>query len=254
MRACRAALTAAALMLASGACSSEEAGESRYIRRFGPYPTEWTRVSQEPTRAEKGQMEIWEVSQYPPGAQPTPEQQEAADRLIERCEQAAQKHGWEDFEKALADGFTMLRNDGRHYHKEEYVFDDVVLDPERPEFLMYYDTPQGKRLVGFMFYVAESMDRGPQIGGPLTVWHYHLFKTAVCQLGMARGRDGRKKDLLPVGEADESGRCERGTPIHRGLEMLHVWLIRNPMGPFGTLMYIPPDIVKEELEKRDRRQ
>ena len=85
-----------------------------------------------------GRMEIWEVSQYPPGAQPTPEQQEAADRLIERCERAVQKHGWEDFQKALADGFKLLPNDRRHYYNEEYVFDDRVLDPERPEFLMYY--------------------------------------------------------------------------------------------------------------------
>jgi hypothetical protein len=34
--------------------------------------------------------------------------------------------------------------------------------------------------------------------------------------------------------------------------MLHVWLIGHPQGPFGTRMSIPPNMVKEELEKRDR--
>jgi len=197
-------------------------------------------------------MEIWEVSQYPPGAQPTLEQRNAADQLIERCERAVQKHGWEDFQKALADGFKLLQADRRHYYNEEYVFDERVLDPEHPEFLMYYDTPQGKRLVGFMFYVAGPMDRGPQIGGPLTVWHYNLFSTAVCPLGLARGHNRRGKGLLRVAEVDERGRCARGIPTHRGREMLHVWLIRHPQGPFGTQMSIPPEIVKQELEKRDR--
>ena len=252
MRACTAALAAAALELAAGACSSEEAGEARYIRRFVPFTTAWERVSREPTTAEKGAMEIWEVSQFPPGAQPTPEQRDAADRLIARCEQAVQRHGWEDFQQARADGFKLLPNDRQHYYNEEYVFDDRVLDPEHPEFLMYYDTPQGKRLVGFMFYVAAPMDRGPQIGGPLTVWHYHLFSRAVCTLGMSRGRDRGGQGLLPVAEADERGRCARGVPTYRGLEMLHVWLIRHPLGPFGTRMYVPPEIVTEELEKRDR--
>lgn len=78
-----AARAAAALGLGSGACSSQETGEARYIRRFIPYPNEWQRVSREPTRAESGIMEIWEVSQHPPDAQPTPAQQEAADRLVE---------------------------------------------------------------------------------------------------------------------------------------------------------------------------
>jgi len=253
MRACTVALAAAALGLASSACSSEEAGEARYIRRFLiPDPTAWERVSREPTRSETGGMEIWEVSQYPPGAQPTLEQRNAADQLIERCERAVQKHGWEDFQKALADGFKLLQADRRHYYNEEYVFDERVLDPEHPEFLMYYDTAQGKRLVGFMFYVAGPMDRGPQIGGPLTVWHYNLFSTAVCPLGLARGHNRRGKGLLRVAEVDERGRCARGIPTHRGREMLHVWLIRHPQGPFGTQMSIPPEIVKQELKKRDR--
>ena len=236
MRVCTAALVAA-LGLASGASGSEEAVEARYIRRFFPDTSEWESREHEPMRTEKGKMELWEVSQFPPGAEPTREQQEAADGLVERSNRAVEKHGWEDFQNAVADGFQSHPNDGRHYFNAEYVFDDRVLDPERPEFLMYYETPQGKRLVGFMFYMAQITDRGPQIGGPLTVWHYHLFPQDRCLLGMKR---------RPHGD------CAWGVPIRRGSEMLHAWLIRHPLGPFGTRMYVPPEIVKEELEKRDR--
>jgi hypothetical protein len=251
MWACTTALAAAALGLILGACSWEESGEARYIRRFLiPDPGEWERTSVEPTKTEGERMEIWEVSQYPPGAQPTAEQQEAADQLVERCERAVQEHGWEDFETAQADGFTLPKNERRHYYNEENVFDDRVLDPDHPEFLMYYDTPRGKRLVGFMFYVAAPMDRGPQIGGPLTMWHYHLFSTEVCPLGLARQRDPSGKGLLPAADGDEV--CARGTLMHRSPEMLHVWLIDHPTGSFGTQMFIPHEIVTEELEKRDR--
>jgi hypothetical protein len=265
MRVCTAALVAV-LGLASGASGSEEAVEARYIRRFFPDTSEWESREHEPMRTEKGKMELWEVSQYPPGAQPTREQQEAADGLIERSNRAVQKHGWENFQNAVADGFKSHPNDGRHYFNAEYVFDDRVLDPERPEFLMYYDTPEGKRLVGFMFYSATPTDPGPQIGGPLTVWHYHLFPKAVCMLGMLRKPDPRAQDSLPGAEADERGAeadergaeadepgsCAWGSRLYRGPEMLHLWLINHPLGPFGTRMHMTPETVKEELEKRDR--
>ena len=155
-------LALAGLALVSAACSGGEAGDARHIRRFTPFTNEWARVSPEPTRAAKETMEIWEVSEFAPGTQATPEHRAAARRLIERCEQAVRKHGWEDYEKGRADGFEPLPKDGRHYYNTDYLFDDRVLDPERPEFLMYYDTPEGERLVGFMFYVATQADRGPR--------------------------------------------------------------------------------------------
>ena len=89
-------------------------------------------------------MVIREVSLYAPGTEPTAAQREAAEALIERAKRAAREKDWESFETAQAAGFRLLANDRRHYVNEEYVLDDVILDPERPEFLMYYDTPDGK--------------------------------------------------------------------------------------------------------------
>jgi hypothetical protein len=58
-----------------------------------------------------------------------------------------------------------MPDDDRHFMSEEFLLDDRILDPERPEFLMYYATPEGMALTGLMFYVRSVGDWGPQIGG-----------------------------------------------------------------------------------------
>ena len=55
-----------------------------------------------------------------------------------------------------------------------------MLDCDKPEFLMYYDTPQGKGLAGLMFYMDTPAGWGEQIGGPLTIWHYHVWAPIQC--------------------------------------------------------------------------
>ena len=49
--------------------------------------------------------------------------------------------------------------------------------PDRPEFLMYRDTPSGKLLMGFMFFTRTLEERGPQPGGSLAPWHFHPWGT-----------------------------------------------------------------------------
>jgi len=124
---------------------------------------------------------------------------------------------------------------------EEYLLDGRTLDPERPEYLMYYDTSRGKSLVGFMFYVSEIDERGEQIGGPLTVWHYHVWSRPHCFA---------KRGLLAVGFAGPEGECERGEPSFRSAEMLHVWLVDHPHGPFATRMRIDPRLLEHLVRER----
>ena len=70
------------------------------------------------------------------------------------CARAAPCSSWRrSCWRVQADGFIGLFQDRRHYAKWEFVNDDVVLDPERPEFLMYYASPDGMQLIGFMFYI-----------------------------------------------------------------------------------------------------
>lgn len=118
-------------------------------------------------------MAIWEVSIHPPGAEPTPEQERAAQELVEASHRAVLAHGWQDHAVALADGFYRMPNDRRHFHKDAHLLDDRILDPDHPEFLMYEPSPDGMALTGLMFLMPRQV-RGPQVGGPLTVWHYHL--------------------------------------------------------------------------------
>ncbi|MDP6979308.1 MAG: hypothetical protein QF570_12010 [Myxococcota bacterium] len=228
------------------ACAPEappETGPPRWARRIVPFENTWRPESEIPAEPQESPaMVLWELTAFEPGSPPTPEQQAAADALLEDCYRAALEHGWYDFEKGLADGFQLMFEDRRHYENREYILDDRVLDPDRPEFLMYYGTPRGKRLSGFMFYTDEPLARGPQPGGNLMIWHYHVWKQTLCLL------DG----LVSVGVGDSSGRCKDGTPTHRSPEMLHVWLIDHPEGPFTTSMMLEPRLFRRLVEQRNR--
>jgi len=235
------------LLTVFSACPSEqvedEGARERWARRFLPFNKQWlpeSTISRKPPKAPM--MVIWELSAYSPGTEPTPEQREAAKELIRACERAARENGWFDFQKGLSDGFTLMRSDRRHFHNQEYLFDDRIVDPEHPEFLMYYQTPQGRKLVGFMFYVRQLEDRGPQVAGPLTVWHYHIWSKLNCL------RDG----IMPIALPDQFGKCPRGgTPTYRSPEMMHVWLIDHPGGPFATSMWLNADLVQALVAKRE---
>ena len=107
-------------------------------------------------------MEIYEVSQYADGSEPSDAQRRAADDFARQSFASAEKHGWFDFEKALNDGFKLMFGDRVHYANEAFIIDDHLLDPDRPEFLLYYDTPKGKRLAGVMCLTRKLGERGPR--------------------------------------------------------------------------------------------
>jgi hypothetical protein len=184
-------------------------------------------------------MTMLEVTRYA-GLDPTPEQKAAAEDLVRRCESSAEKHGWYDFAKATADGFKLKVSDETHYNNIDFLFDDHVLDPDRPEYLMFYDTPKGKVLAGFMFVPRNNTEEGPQIGGNLTRWHYHTWSSPICLV----------KGILDTGPLVD-GRCDTGSPSSRSPEMLHVWLLDHPSGRFATAMYLPQDVLERLVADRD---
>ena len=223
-----------------GALASAQA-EERWARRFLPVDPSWRLESEVPEAPQKSPgMVIWEVSTFPEGEPASGAHREAAADFQERCYQAALRNGWLDFEKGLADGYRIMFGDREHYANWEFVRDGRVLDPDRPEFLMYYGTPQGKKLAGFMFLSDTPEGPGPQVGGPLSIWHWHTWTRIGCL------REG----LLSIGVADKQGRCGRGVPTHRSPEMLHLWLIDHRDGPFATNMSIKPMEIRELLEQR----
>ncbi len=221
------------------ATSPDESPAHRWTRRTSPPSKGWIRESEAPSKPQRSpRMTVWEVTGYAPGTEPSEEQRQAAAELVERCYEAAKRHGWYDIEKGKADGFAQA--DRRHYRNAEFFFDDRVLDPDSPEHLMYYPMPDGKyELAGFMFVVRSRDDSGPQIGGPLTIWHHHVTATKDCYRG------GVIQSRFP-----EDGECEGGYRSHRTLEMMHVWLIDHPQGPFATAMTISPDVVAKKVSVR----
>jgi uncharacterized membrane protein len=163
-------------------------------------------------------------------AAPTEAQRQWADEFVARCFESARRHGWLNFETALADGFKLQWDDRSHYVNREFLFDQQILDPDRPEFLMYRDTPRGKLLMGYMFYARSIDERGPQPGGSLALWHYHPWgPRGYCAEG----------GLLPVSRPGADGSCTDGQRVLRSAEMLHVWFIDHPLGPFADAMLFP---------------
>ncbi|MDQ1520228.1 MAG: hypothetical protein QOI55_1301, partial [Actinomycetota bacterium] len=77
--------------------------------------------------------------------------------------------------------------------------------------------------VGVMYMNADRP--GPQIGGPLTVWHTHCQQRMPCIT--ANGR------LVPA----EAAHCRLDQQAHDW--MLHVWLVPNPGGVFAFEMVSP---------------
>lgn len=109
---------------------------------------------------------------------------------------------------------------------------DESLNPEKPETLLYIDHPSKGRILAGVMYIADGVaDEGSQVAGPLTAWHYHQGDKEDC----------KKQGVIPSNpEPDKYGRiCTDGVMSLRGPEMLHVWFIEHPEGPFASRMSVP---------------
>jgi hypothetical protein len=198
-------------------------------------PRMWEPYRQIDPRTVSGYQEMYEVTQFPREEPATDAQRHQAEEFVRRCREAAARHGWSAFDQARRDGFQLLPEDPWHYVNTAYALDEKQLDPDRPEVLMFYDTPAGKRLAAFMFLARGIADHGRQIGGPLTLWHFHVWAQPKC-FGEA---------WFVVGEPDSDGRCENGVLASRSPEMLHVWLIDHPSGPFSADMTLTDEMQKQ---------
>ena len=106
----------------------------------------------------------------------TPEQQAAAENLVAIT--LIRLPQWTDPAVAEASGFRSI-GDGltgvEHFVNPAFMEDDVILDPDRPESLVYDTTGGGRRLVAAMYMVARGtpLDAVPDVGGALMQWHTH---------------------------------------------------------------------------------
>lgn len=169
----------------------------------------------------------------------TPEQQARAENLIATT--LGHLPTFADPAAAEAAGFRSIRDGGtgyEHYIHSDYRADGRVLDPDRPESLVYQVRGGQKTLVAAM-YMAEpgtTLETTPELGGALTQWHIHdnLCFTPEGQV---------------AGLTDAEGACTAPLVKFEPVPMIHVWIVPHPCGPFAALEGIAGGSIKPGEER-----
>jgi hypothetical protein len=133
---------------------------------------------------------------------------------------------YQDVNVALADGYRAQTPEATTVHYENKKYEGrnrPVMDPSRPQGLVYARTPRGPVLLGAMFVLADQNQRGNDFNGAATGWHLH---PNVCVSPASMTLSGI---LTPYGNCPPLSFAIISTP------MLHVWRPDMPNGQFGEL-------------------
>ena len=161
---------------------------------------------------------------------PTPAQVDAANQLYAETKLAILPY--QDWHKAWEDGYrpggsTSLPS--THWMNQRYVDAGYVMDPHRPQGLVYANTHHGPVLIGALFQMKGLDQFGPDPGGPMTAWHQH---ENICFTPF-----GFEFSLMTPFSICPAGAIDISAP-----PMLHVWIVDNPKGgPFAV--DIDPSVV-----------
>lgn len=157
----------------------------------------------------------------------TPAQQAAAENLISNTLSHLPQYA--DPTVAEAAGYATIHDGStgyEHFINAAYQGDGRVLDPDRPESLVYQIIDGERTLVAAM-YMAEpgtTLETVPELGGPLTQWHVH---GDLCFTPPPNSR--------VAGLTDSNGECAPGLLKPEPVPMIHVWIRPHPCGPFAAL-------------------
>jgi hypothetical protein len=199
------------------------------------------------------EVPIYEVTRYPDD-EPTKQYLNNSWELYNRTYEAAARNGWFEYKNAVKQGYIdYVLADGVHHYNASYYLDGEILNPEKPESLIYYENPENKSneiLVGVMYQNMKK--EGEQVGGPLTIWHYHpIIQRKLRRLNKTISQETRYDDYEQlVNEAYKKVPEDR---LNRTGEMIHVWFVEHPEGPFGTTMSVPSSSLKNP-EKMARKE
>jgi hypothetical protein len=172
----------------------------------------------------------------------TPEQQAFAENLVAATLRDLPQ--WADPAVAEAAGFRSIRDGAtghEHYIQWDWIDDDVFLDPDQPESLVYRPRADGtKELVSAMYMLPSSysLDDVPDWGGGLMQWHVHgdLCFTDDPAAPTVAGTKAIGDSCRP--------------PLVDGplAPIIHVWIVPNQCGPFAALEGIAGGQVPEGEE------
>jgi hypothetical protein len=139
-------------------------------------------------------------------------------------------HKFQTPQMAYALGYRSI-NDAltgdEHYVNWSFGDDGHLLDPNRPESVVYETRNGQQTAVAMMFSlpIGSSFADVPNVGGALTQWHVHAN---LCLTEDAQHR-------VVSGITGVNGTCPPGTSKAGNTPMLHVWVIPNSCGPFAAL-------------------
>jgi len=164
----------------------------------------------------------------------TPRQQAAAENLLSATIVALPEFA----DPAAVEGMGFVSiGDGflghEHYLNPANMSDGRVLDPSRPESLVFDTSTTPKKLVAAMYMLnpGDTLDDVPELGGALTQWHVH---DNLCFTGPR-----------VTGLTDADGQCPPGSAKGTEVPMIHVWITPHPCGPFAALEGIAGGTVPE---------
>jgi len=152
----------------------------------------------------------------------TPEQVAAAAQLYAETKVAVLPY--QDWHKAWAAGYRPgggANLGSTHWMNQAYVDAGYVMDPRRPQGLVYANSKHGPVLIGAMFQMKHIGQFGPDPGGPLTAWHQHE-NICVTPIGLEFSL------MTPFAT------CPLGSIDVSASPMLHVWIVDNPGGQFAV--------------------
>ena len=173
----------------------------------------------------------------------TPEQQAAAENLI--AVTLVRLPQWSDYKVAEAAGFRSIGDaltGHEHFINWDWINDDVTLDPDMPESLVYEPQPDGsKKLVSAMYMLPDdvALEDVPDIGGALMQWHIH------DNLCFTANTDEPKVAGLVNGQ----GECNPPLVKFRPAPMIHVWITPHRCGPFAALEGVGAGQIEEGEER-----
>jgi hypothetical protein len=158
----------------------------------------------------------------------TPVELERAETLIENTIRDLKR--FRTPEQAYAAGYRSIGDavtGDEHYVNWSYANDGHILDPTRPESVVYERVNGKQQAVAAMYGMpfGSTFADVPDVGGALTQWHVH------ADLCLTDNPEQR----VVAGLTTIQGGCPPGTSKAGNTPMLHVWTIPNPCGPFAAL-------------------
>jgi hypothetical protein len=207
-----------ALVLAAAACGSSSPQASSPTKPAGAPPTTAAKPSPKPA----GSITLQPV----PGT--TKVELERAETLIETTIKDLRR--FRTPAQAYAAGYRSIGDritGDEHYVNWSYANDGHILDPTRPESVVYEVRNGKQQAVAAMYGMpfGSTFADVPDVGGPLTQWHVHAD---LCLTDNPQQR-------VVAGLTSLQGGCPPGTSKAGNTPMLHVWSIPNPCGPFAAL-------------------